>query len=174
MPRAGPLGTVGSMLQAGSELEDRLKAALPSVYMGVVYIGWPSFLAYCLFSKCPLNAPTTHKCSTELWAIMPSVDLREGKDFGKNGWGIGIDFSIWCLLWQWKFLFPRVCLLPCPCLPIFSKYLSLETSHITLERLHWVAPAFHYACDVSLTQFSIWVNKTKWSEAVWPWFPVSL
>lgn len=85
MPRAVPLGTMGSMLQAGSELEDRLKAAPPSVYMGVAYIGWHSFLAYYLFSKCPFNAPTAHKCPTEFWAIMSNVDMRGDKDFGKNG-----------------------------------------------------------------------------------------
>lgn len=84
MPRAVPFRTMGSMLQAGSELEDRLKAAPPSVYMGMVYIGWHSFLAYCLFSKCPLNTPIAHKYPTEFCAIMSNVNLREDKDFGKN------------------------------------------------------------------------------------------
>lgn len=63
MPRAVPLEAMGPMLQVDSELEVRLKAAPSPVSIDIVYTGWHSFLAYYLFSKCPLNAPAGHKYS---------------------------------------------------------------------------------------------------------------
>ena len=60
-------------------------------------------------------------------------------------------------------------------LPIYPSTLAIISSSQTPLpcKVSWVAAAVLYIC-LLLTQFSIWVNKTKCSEAFWPLSLVSL